>query len=300
MMKIAVTGANGLLGQYLVKHLLEEGYVVLATGRGPSRLPFKNSGTFSYHHADLTDKPAIRQMLIAERPDVLVHAGAMTQLDECEQHREECVEINVHATAHLLELAEVYSRFFIFISSDFVFDGKNGNYIEDDALGPVSWYGTSKQRAEQIVQSGKLPWAIVRTCLVYGNALSGSRSNMITWVKASLEDGKAIKVVGDQVRTPTYVEDLAKGIALIIHKKAAGIFHISGKDVLTPYQMAMATADYLHLKTDLISKVDASVFTQPATRPPLTGFNITKARDQLGFEPISFDEGLQRMFGYTH
>lgn len=295
-MKIAVTGANGLLGQYLIKQLLEEGYAVVATGRGPSRLPFPYSDYFCYHETDLTDKKTLHHMLSSHKPDVLVHAGAMTQLDECEQHRDKCFEVNVQATADLLELAGHYSSFFVFISTDFVFDGQKGNYSEGDVLRPVSCYGVSKQRAEHFVQSGIVPWAIVRTCLVYGNAFTGTRSNIITWVKSSLEEGKAIKVVGDQVRTPTYVEDLANGIILIIHNKTAGIFHISGKDVLTPYQMAMATAAHFNYRTDLINKVDASTFTQPATRPPFTGFNITKARDQLGFEPLSFEEGLKKMF----
>lgn len=102
--------------------------------------------------------------------------------------------------------------------------------------------------------------------------------------------------MNDQIRTPTYVEDLAKGIMLIIEKRTTGIFHIAGKDILTPYEMAIATAGYCNLNKSLIKKVDASVFKQPAKRPLKTGFDISKARKELAFEPVSFEEGLRKMF----
>src|SRR5450432_3578308 len=101
-----------------------------------------------------------------------------------------------------------------------------------------------KYRHQSIVETSEIPFAIMRTCLVYGNAFPGSRNNIISWVKKSREDGKQIKVVIDQWRTPTYAGDLANGILLIIHKKATGIYHISGKDKLTPYDMAIQTAAF--------------------------------------------------------
>ena len=112
----------------------------------------------------------------------------------------------------------------------------------------------------------------------------------------NLEQEKPIKVVGDQWRTPTYVEDLAKGIILVIQKKATGIYHISGEEGLSPYEMAVATADYLHLDKSLMSKVDASIFTQPARRPLKTGFIIEKAKQTLGYQPLSFKEALKKMY----
>ena len=98
------------------------------------------------------------------------------------------------------------------------------------------------------------------------------------------------------MRTPTYVEDLARGIVTIIEKKATGIFHISGKDFLSPYQMACIAANYLGLNQKLIKKVVASEFVQPAKRPLRTGFIIDKAKKILQFEPVSFEEGLKKTF----
>jgi dTDP-4-dehydrorhamnose reductase len=129
---------------------------------------------------------------------------------------------------------------------------------------------------------------------VYGNT-PGGRPNIISWVKQSLEAGKPIKVVSDQWRTPTYVEDLARGILLLIQKNATGIYHLSGRDTLSPYGMALETAALAGLDASLIERVDAATFSQPAKRPPVTGFDITKAVTELGYDPLSFAEGLRRM-----
>ena len=118
---------------------------------------------------------------------------------------------------------------------------------------------------------------------------------MVSWVQNNLSQGKPIQVVSDQWRTPTYVEDLAKGILLAIENKAKGIYHISGEELLTPYDMAMATAAYLALDINLIEKVTASIFVQAAKRPAKTGFIIDKAKNELGFRPLSFKEGLKKM-----
>jgi len=295
-MKIMVTGANGLLGQHLVKLLVREGYPVVATGRGASRLPASLAAQCTWYDTDITDEWAVHELFVKEAPEVVVHAAAMTQVDECQLNQERCEAVNVKATAQLVLEAEAASRHFIYLSTDFVFDGGKGDYSEDDHLNPVSWYGFTKVQAESVVETSETPWAIVRTCLVYGDVLEGTRPNIISWVRQSLEQKKPIKVVCDQWRTPTYVEDLARGLLLVIQKKATGIYHISGKDRLSPYEMALKTAAGAGLDASLIEKVDASTFKQPAKRPPATGFNITKAVTELGYAPGSFEDGLTRMF----
>lgn len=294
-MKILITGANGLLGQHLVKILLEKNYQVFASGKGADRLAFAQNERYSYHEMDIADGNSVSKVMNTVQPDVVVHAAAMTQVDDCELNPQQCERTNVQGTANVLTEAELHSRHFIYISTDFVFDGEKGNYAEEDDLKPISYYGFTKMQAEGIVQTSEISWSIVRTCLVYGNVLQGTRSNIISWVRDSLQQGKNIRVVSDQFRTPTYVGDLAKGIVLIIEKKAEGIYHLSGKDLLTPYDMAQQTADLLDLDKNKIEKVDASTFTQPGKRPLRTGFQIEKARQQLGYEPLTFKEGLEKL-----
>jgi dTDP-4-dehydrorhamnose reductase len=167
-----------------------------------------------------------------------------------------------------------------------------GMYEENDERSPVNFYGKTKVEAEDAVMEYEYEWAIARTVLVYGKPLDGG-SNIVTVVKDKLQKGEEYRLVTDQVRTPTFVGDLAKGIAEILERRAAGIYHLSGKDVLTPYDIGEKIADQLKLDRSLLQPVNATTFSQPAKRPPKTGFNIDKARWKLGFEPLSFEEGLR-------
>jgi dTDP-4-dehydrorhamnose reductase len=289
-MKIIVTGSNGLLGQHLVPKLTSCGHEVLALGKGPCRVPGHES--VSYHDLDLLEFKKVRELISTERPDVLVHSAAMTQVDDCERNRDKCREINVDATENLLEASHPAGSHFIFLSTDFVFDGTKGNYREEDATGPVNWYGKTKCIAEELTKKYPGAWSIARTCLLYGIARYSSRTNIISWIRTSLEKGQRIRVVNDQVRTPTDVNDFAAGIQLILEKKSAGIFHLSGEEVVTPYQLALAAAGLFSLDKSLIEAVDASTFSQPAKRPLKTGFIIEKAQTVLGFSPVSLRSGL--------
>ncbi len=291
MKTILVTGSNGLLGQKLI-HLLasQKEFCFVATARGQNRVLLDKP--FKFASMDITNPEQIQEVFSHFKPEILIHTAAMTQVDDCEKDQENCLLQNVKAVQYLVQAAEKYNTFFIYLSTDFIFDGTAGPYDEEAKPNPISFYGNSKWEAEKIVQASNLSWAIARTVLVYGVAQNMSRSNIILWVKKSLEEGKKIKVVDDQWRTPTLAEDLAKGCFLIAQKQATGIFNISGKDFLTPYQIALATADFFGLDKTLIERTDSTTFTQPARRPPRTGFIIEKARKILGYEPHSFQEGL--------
>ncbi len=295
-MKVLVTGANGLLGRHLLKKLVEKGYDVIATAKGESKINSLSGSNFKFLSLDITDGAAVNKLMNEVRPDVLLHAAAMTQVDECELNKIDCWNTNVTATRFLIDSAKEANSRIIFISTDFVFDGLHGPYKEEDEPNPVNYYGSSKLAAEKAVMESGLDWAIVRTVLVVGNTQDGQRQNILTWVKEKLEKGETIKVVDDQVRTPTYVEDLADGIMLVLEKKSKGIFHIAGKDTLTPYQIATQTAEYLKLNSKLIERSDASNFTQAALRPPTTGFKIDKAKNELSYQPHSFREILKEVF----
>ncbi|TWI88672.1 SDR family oxidoreductase [Chitinophaga japonensis] len=291
-MKVLITGSNGLLGQHLVPLFVADGqYEVIAAGRGVNRLPSQEG--YTYESVNLRTALSVQQLLEKHRPDIIIHTAAMTQVDECERNKDACWDTNVAATRYLIQAAEQYRPFFIFLSTDFVFDGLEGPYREEDPPNPLSYYGASKVAAERMVKNSQLPWAIVRTVLVYGTAIDMQRNNIISWVKNNLQQGKKIKVVDDQWRTPTLVQDLAEGCKLLADKQNKGIYHISGKEMLTPYEMAVQTAQFFKLDTRLIEKVNAKSFTQPAKRPAKTGFIIDKAVQELGYQPRSFAEGLE-------
>ncbi|KOY86560.1 dTDP-4-dehydrorhamnose reductase [bacterium 336/3] len=289
---ILITGSNGLLGQKLV-HLLSEQdiYSWVATARGTNRID--SSKPFQFASMDTTNPAQINEIFELYKPTIVIHTAAMTQVDDCEKDHEACTLQNVTTVKYLADACVNHKAFFIHLSTDFIFDGEAGPYDEEAQANPLSFYGHSKLKAEEIIKNTPdLDWAIARTVLVYGIAQDMSRSNIILWVKKSLEDGKNIKVVDDQWRSPTLAEDLAMGCFLIAKHKAKGIFNISGKDLLTPYQMALKTADFFGLDKNLIEKADSTTFTQPAKRPPKTGFIIDKAKNVLGYNPCSFEEGI--------
>ena len=296
-MKILLTGANGMLGSSLAEMLSKSEHKIWATGRGECRLPSHLlHANFSYHSLDIIHKDDVDQIISLFKPDVIIHAAAITQVDDCELNKSFCYSVNVDGTRYLLESAEDMNARFCLISTDFVFSGESGPYSENDPTGAVNYYGQTKELAEQLVMSSRLNWSIARTVLLYGKSDPSKRSNFIYWVKQNLEDGKHIKVVNDQIRTPTFIPDLANGIGLMIEKGARGIFHLSGKDILTPYQMAILIAKHLRLNESLIEPVDASIFTQVGKRPLRTGFVIDKAIKELGYLPTSFENALTAIF----
>ncbi|MES2794999.1 MAG: NAD(P)-dependent oxidoreductase [Bacteroidota bacterium] len=292
MKKILLTGSNGLLGQKLVGLLHKRPDIELfATAKGQNRLHYNDGYTFL--SMDIIDENRVREVIGEVKPDVIIHTAAMTNVDQCESERELCWEMNVNALKYLVKACESNGCFLVHLSTDFIFDGEAGPYHENDQPNPISYYGESKLAAEEIILASSIKWSIARTVLVYGIVEDMSRTNIILWVKKSLEDGKKINVVTDQFRTPTLAEDLAMGCWLIAEKEATGIFNISGKDFLTPYEMAIKTADYFGLDKSLINPADSSTFSQPAKRPPRTGFIIDKAVALLGYHPHSFDEGIK-------
>ncbi len=297
-MKVLVTGANGLLGQHLIRQLVDEGkFVIHAAGKGPSRLSYGEKNGVTYHQLDITNFKKSQQLVEKISPHILIHAAAITQPNDCAADKTTCWKTNVGATRTLLKAAQKAKSYFIYISSDFVFDGKEGPYDETATPNPINDYGESKLLAEEMVAMSGLHWAIVRTVLVYGGKVPGGRPNFIQWVKEKLSAGESIQVVDDQLRTPTYVEDLAKGILLVLMKHAKGVYHISGKEMCTPYQLAVTVADILQLNTAQIKPVTAATFREPAKRPLKTGFIITKAVKELGYVPVKLEDGLRRVFG---
>mgnify|MGYP005751705291 CR=1 FL=1 len=293
MKKVLITGSNGLLGQKLAELLLPKQNVeILATSRGENKLATVYP-TLPFRSMDVTDKEQVEQVVREFRPTHIIHTAAMTNVDQCENDREGALRLNRDAVQYLVEVCEKYSVHLVHVSTDFIFDGENGPYTEEAEAKPVNFYGESKLQAEEIVKQAKCKWAILRTVLVYGVAHDYGRTNIVLWVRDSLQTGKVIKVVNDQFRTPTLAEDLAMGCWLAVEHDAEGIFNISGKEMLTPYDMALQVADYFALDKSLIDKADASTFSQPAKRPPRTGFDISKAEAQLGYRPHSFQEGIR-------
>ncbi|HPF66725.1 MAG TPA: SDR family oxidoreductase [Flavobacteriales bacterium] len=290
--RILITGSNGLLGQKLIAALRDDdGTDLIATSRGEDRSTDPLGDR--YRSLDITDKAAVQAVFDEVRPEVVIHTAAMTNVDACELDPGACHLQNVEATRFLVDAARELDSHFIFLSTDFIFDGKAGPYREEDEPAPLSVYGRSKLEGERLVQESGLPrWAIARTIIVFGTAPGLSRSNVVLWAKQALEKGDPIRVVDDQWRMPTLAEDLADGCIRIARQGATGTFHLSGPDGMSILELVERVGAFFGLDTTMVTPVKSDTLGQPARRPPRTGFVLDKARRELGYAPHTFEEGL--------
>ena len=286
--RVLITGANGLLGQSLL-HANQGRFTLCATGRGEVRGDLKGA---DYQVLDTTSPEDYARVFEAFQPDVVIHGAAMTQVDDCELQPALCRSLNVDATAACIAACERVGAHLIFISTDFIFDGASGPYREEAAAAPLSVYGQSKADAEELVKQANCPWTIARTVLVIGYVPGLSRSNIILWARGALSRGERIRVVDDQVRSPTWSMDLAEGCLLIAEKAATGIYHLSGPDTMSILELVQQVAAHGGYDATLIDRVSSDTLGQPAKRPPITGFDISKAQKDLGYSPHSFAEVL--------
>lgn len=299
MRNILVTGSNGLLGQKIVHALLKRSDVnVVATSLGENRI-IKKDG-YTYEALDITKISEVELVLNKYMPDVIINTAAMTNVDACETKRDECWALNVTAVQNIVEVLSCAENLknchLIHLSTDFIFDGEKGSeYVETDSPNPLSYYALTKYESEKILEKSTVNWAIARTIIVYGIVDNMSRSNIILWAKDALTKQQKINVVDDQFRSPTLAEDLADGCILIADKKAKGIFHLSGPDTMSILELVNKVADFWKLDKTLITPSKSNSLNQAAKRPPRTGFDILKAKRELGYAPHSFEQGLKIM-----
>jgi dTDP-4-dehydrorhamnose reductase len=288
-MRILITGSNGLLGQKIVGQLAKASINFLATSKGVNRNP--SCSNVNYHQMDISNALEIERVFSTFLPTHIIHTAAMTNVDHCEQQPDECNRINFEAVQLLFHAAQKINAHFQLLSTDFVFDGEKGNYKEEDQVNPLSLYAQSKVNAENyLLASNSLNWSIVRTIIVYGTANNLSRNNIIYWAKDALEKGQELSIIDDQFRAPTWANDLAWACIRICELNKMGIYHISGPETFSIYEIVEKIAQFFNLPTNSLSKSSSLNLNQPAKRPPKTGFDLTKAKTELGYKPKTLEE----------
>lgn len=291
--RVLITGANGLLGQALVRRMSQfPEYDVLATARDDE--PRFEGGSCGYAPLDVTQPDEVDALFQDFTPNVVINCAALSDVAECEENRNEAWAVNARAVKTLARYCRDTGARLVQVSSDFVFDGKRGPYREDARPNPVNYYGRTKLAGENAVREvGLSNWAIVRTVLLYGTGQNLSRSNVVLWMIDELAKGNPLHIVDDQYRTPTYVEDLAIGIERLVHFEKTGVYHISGREFVTVYELACTVADVFGFDASDIHPVSSDYFEEAVERPLKTGFIILKAETELDYDPRSLEEGLQ-------
>lgn len=290
MKRILITGSNGLLGQKLVI-LLSRGtdYELMLTSKHESSIFHEDD--VPYRQLDITHRNDVRRIVDDFQPDVIVNTAAITNVDVCETERELAWSVNVSGVENLAIAAKFVGAKIIHISSDYVFDGKNGPYDEEARPNPLSYYGRTKLASENVLRTSGIPYTIIRTMVLYGVA-PRVKLNFVLWLIHELEHEKPVRVVDDQYGNPTLADDLAYAILKILTFDREGIYHIAGSEWLSRYDFAVKLAKQFGLNKKLITPMKTVAMRQPAPRPLRSGFITLKAETQLGIKMSNVEQGL--------
>jgi dTDP-4-dehydrorhamnose reductase len=291
-MRLLITGSNGLLGQKIAKRCINNQVEFLCISKGENRIPFLSNN--NYRSADISNEKEIKRIIEEFKPTHVINSAAITNVDFCELNPELTQQVNVAAVRTMFDLCAERNIHFQQLSTDFVFDGLKGNYKEEDEVNPLSVYAQSKVDSEMVLlNSVYTNWSIVRTIIVYGTGHSLSRSNLVFWAREALKKGGELNIVNDQFRAPTWADDLAYACIEVLKRNQRGIFHISGPETYSIYDLVLKMAEFYKLDKKLIKAVSSETLNQPAKRPPITGFDLSKANALLDYKPIDFVQSLE-------
>lgn len=268
-MKVFIVGASGLVGSNCMQHFAEQGWEVKG-----SYFSYATEGTVFYN----TLEPNLAENfdIIGWQPDVVVHCGALTHVDYCEINVEESYNKTVQSTINIIALAKQCNARLVYISTDYVFDGKDGPYTEDAPINPLSVYARHKLEAEQLALAKVANTLVLRVTNIYGREARGK--NFVSRIVQQCKEGQklTLKLPYDQFASPTNAMDIARAMHLLLRDKKTGIYHIGGTDYMNRVALALRVLQYFpDAQYDLIPLSTAEL-NQPAARPLLGGFVTAK------------------------
>jgi dTDP-4-dehydrorhamnose reductase len=279
MLRILLIGANGQLGSDLRKAL--GAHTVLAAAR---------TALHDVHHQcvqlDITDVESLRGLMQTFKPDWVLNCAAFHRVDDIERDASQALQINALAVQQLALLCKAQNSVLLHISTDYVFDGaKRTPYVEADLCNPLSAYGASKAAGEQLIRAAWHRHMIVRTCGLYGQAgASGKGGNFVNTMLRLAHDGKPIRVVSDQVCTPTATQDLAAQLTVLLEQApdAYGTYHMTNAGSCSWHEFANTIFELSGLETRA-EPISSAQFGAPAVRPP---YSVLKnaALQRLGID----------------
>lgn len=287
-MKLLVTGASGLLGTRLCKIALMKNHAIYSAYE--QHKPFFGTPV----KLDILDSKAQQQVLNKIKPDAILHAAAMTDVDKCELEKELAWKTNAEATTNLAQLCKKSNTFLAYVSTDYVFDGKKGMYKETDVPKPINHYGLTKLKGEQAVE-GLDNYCIARGSVIYGATPAIGKTNFALWLIDKLEKKEEVRILTDQWNSPTLNINMAEMIIEIVEKRTNGIFHLAGATRLSRYEFAKYVAQVFNLDPDCIKPLTTSHIKWIAKRPKDSSLNVEKAERMLTNKPLRIHESLERM-----
>ena len=288
--KVLITGAFGLLGEAVVK-ALEHTFQLLATGENiPDEVPY----ICDIQSLDIIDKNRVKDVIHTFYPDIVVNLAAYTNVDGCERNKELAWNINVKGVQNILESIRNSQTKIIHISTDYVFDGKDGPYYEDAVPNPINYYGRTKLASENEIRGSQNPHVIFRTNVLFGNS-ARNKPNFVDWVVKALKEKNEIKVVTDQINNPTWINGLAEAIKLAILLDVRGLFNYGGSEFLNRFEFAQKIALVFEVDQSTIKPVLTKELNQAADRPLNSGLLTEKIEETFGLRLYNIEYCLKKM-----
>ena len=290
-MKLLITGASGLYGSKLAKYALDRGIEVYASDiQGLSIY-----GNFV--KLDIAGKAQVDEAFRTIKPDVVVHAATLTDVDKCEMNKELAWRVNVEGTKNIVEASKNAGSFLVYISTDYVFSGEKGCYVESDSPEPINYYGITKLEAETVVMQNmaESDFFIGRPSVIYGSTPAAGKVNFALWLIETLRKGEHVKIITDQWNTPTLNTNLAEMTLEVIERRLSGVYHTCGATRVSRFEFATKIADAFDLDKSLIDKVTSAQFTLPAKRPMDSSLDTSLAQRTLNCKPLTLDKALLRL-----
>ncbi|MBS3946449.1 MAG: dTDP-4-dehydrorhamnose reductase [Melioribacter sp.] len=286
--RILIIGSNGMLGQRLTNYFSASSNVELLCTSQEENSFIED---VEYKPLDITNKQRVKDIVLDFFPDFVINAAAFTNVDKSESERELTWKVNVNGVENIALYSWTIDAHLIHISTDYIFDGKNGPYSEVDKPSPINYYGRSKLASENSIRTSGVRFTILRSNVLYGPAKFG-RPDFVKWVVESLSSHKEIRIVKDQYNNPTFIDDICFAISKIIEYKKEGIYNIAGPEILSRLEFTNRIADYFMLDKSLIKSIVTEELKQPAPRPLKSGLITLKAETELGYKPTSITDSF--------
>jgi len=286
--KLLITGASGLLGTKLCQIALRENHQVYAAYS--QHKPLYGTPV----ELNIVEPKAQRKALDKINPEAVVHAAALTDVDRCELEKELAWKTNVEATANLARLCEERDAFFVYVSTDYVFDGEKGLYRETDKPAPINHYGLTKLKGEEAVQALD-KYCIARGSVIYGSTPATGKVNFALWLLDKLRKKEEVKIIIDQWNSPTLNISMAEMIIETLEKRTTGTFHLAGATRLSRCEFAQRFAETFNLDPKYITPVQSKQIKWVARRPRDSSLNVKKAEHELTNKPLGIHEALKEM-----
>ena len=280
MKKLLVIGASGQVGSALMKHLSEKNNVVGT---------YSSSNKKGLVHLDITDEKEVSKLIQKINPSIIFHCSAAISIDFCEKNPDAARKINVDGTKNVVEAAKKIGAKVVYLSTEYVFDGRKGPYSETDNPNPINVYGKNKLEGEKVVLSAQNS-LVIRSTLIF--SLGYDTKSLLNVIVKSLKSGQEIKIVDDQITNPISADNLAEAISDLALKNKSGIYNVASKERMSRYEFAIKAAKALGLNSSLIKPVKSAYFRQNAKRPLSCGLKIDKFLRNSKVKLLSLEEAV--------